>query len=79
MIPDEVVADIDRTIALWRREGLTAGDAWRALGLNMAWAVEWWEVRAFMVRRELRFGRSNRGRRSRLKGGGFGGWTASQR
>ncbi len=44
--------DIDATIALWQRGGITASEAWRALGHSWSWAVEWWEVRAAMRRLE---------------------------
>lgn len=37
-------------ISCWKDAGIAAEEAWRALGLQMAWAVEWYEVKAAMIR-----------------------------
>lgn len=46
----EAIAIAAEQIAFWQRQGMTADDAWRALGCCWAWAVEWSEVRSEMIR-----------------------------
>jgi hypothetical protein len=50
MTGTEAGAIADEQIAHWRLQGVSADAAWRALGLPWGWAVEWYEVRLWMVR-----------------------------
>lgn len=40
----------DETIAYWQAHGIGSEEAWRAMGLPWGWGVQWFEVRALMVR-----------------------------
>jgi hypothetical protein len=40
-------ADIDTTIQLWKRIGITPAEACAALGERL-WAPGWWDVRGLM-------------------------------
>lgn len=59
----EAKAIADEQIAFWRQNGLSADDAWRALGLDWAWATTWPEVREQLMR-WLRYGDAGLPRRS---------------
>jgi hypothetical protein len=50
---DDALADVMATIRLWQSMGITAPEAWRALGMRWSWGVEWWEVRLVMLRLAL--------------------------
>ncbi len=50
MTPSTAAAIADEQIAHWRKNDVGAPEAWVALGCVWSWAVEWWEVRGFMIR-----------------------------
>lgn len=50
MSPAAVIADVDRTVAVWRAEGVTARMAWFAMTGNRVHLRSWQRARLLMVR-----------------------------
>lgn len=53
MTAAEAIADVERTVELWRASGITAGQAWLALTGQSRSTVKWDGVKVVMIRLAL--------------------------